>query len=210
LTSPLFCKYNLTRSCFNMSKRGLAITGRASKNAAPKKNKLDLMKTKLYARIGIKIVMAAKKEGGTDPKANKELAQALHTAHVNNLPKENIERALRRASEKAPEDYKSGVYEVFGHGGVGIIVTTLSDNSNRANNLVKMTAKKADAKMAASGSVLFSFDYKGVVRVNFPYKEDDIIELALEAGVDELDFAEIPSDKGDESSANYKAIITGI
>jgi transcriptional/translational regulatory protein YebC/TACO1 len=76
------------------------------------------------------------------------------------LPKENIERALKKASEKDSASFETGEYEIFGHGGVSILVTTLTDNSNRVNLTIKTYAKKADLKMASPGSILFKFSKK--------------------------------------------------
>ena len=85
----------------------------------------------------------------------------MKEAHSCKLPKDNIERALKKASEhNAGEGYSTGYYEVYGHGGVGIVVATLTDNSNRANMAIKSFARKSEVKMASSGSVLFNFDHK--------------------------------------------------
>jgi transcriptional/translational regulatory protein YebC/TACO1 len=84
----------------------------------------------------------------------------LKEAHSIKLPKDNIERALKKASDQSGENFSTGYYEVYGHGGVGIIVSTLTDNSNRANMAIKSFAKKSDVKMASSGSVMFNFDHK--------------------------------------------------
>ena len=111
--------------------RLLAVTGRHSKNVAGKKNKLDSLKTKLFNRLAAKITVAAKL-GGTDSTKNINLSRALREAHSMRLPKENIERALRKATEVNTETFSSGVYEVFGHSGVGLVVVSLTDSSNRA------------------------------------------------------------------------------
>jgi transcriptional/translational regulatory protein YebC/TACO1 len=115
--------------------------------------------------LGVKILMAAKK-GGVEPDKNIELARALKEAYSVSLPKENIERALKKATEvTSDEEYRPGDYEVFGVGGVGIIVRTLTDNTNRAVGQIKAAARKHEVKMASAGSVLFLFDLKGIIHL---------------------------------------------
>lgn len=147
---------NLAYSAKDLIIRNMAITGRHSKNVAAKKNKLDAMKNKLFTRLGVKILLAAK-AGGTDPNVNNELARALKEAQSIKLPKENIDRALKKATDTSADQYESGVYEVFGHGGVGVIVCTLTDNTNRVNKEIKSIARKAEVKIASGGSVLYQF-----------------------------------------------------
>jgi len=180
--------------------RGLAVVGRKSKNVAKKKNKLDAERTKRFTRIGVKLLLAARK-GGTDPEKNVELARALQEAQSIRLPKENIERALRKATEAgSADDYKPNDYEVFGFGGVGLVVRTLTDNTNRAVSEIKATARKQEVKMASSGSVLFNFALKGVVNLSLSgaagsnsalvvgrCNEERMLEIALDAGVDDVD-----------------------
>ena len=135
--------------------RAFAVVGRKSKNVAAKKNKQDALRTKLFTRLGVKILLAAKR-GGTDPTSNIDLSRALKEANSASLPKENIDRALKKATDAATglgniflsscvystlrsydmlfasfiiplkEEYTPGDYEVFGLGGVGIIVRTLT------------------------------------------------------------------------------------
>jgi YebC/PmpR family DNA-binding regulatory protein len=180
--------------------RGLAVVGRKSKNVAKKKNKLDAERTKRFTRIGVKLLLAARK-GGTDPEKNVELARALQEAQSIRLPKENIERALRKATEAgSADDYKPNDYEVFGFGGVGLVVRTLTDNTNRAVSEIKATARKQEVKMASSGSVLFNFALKGVIKLSLSgaagpnsalvvgrCNEERMLEIALDAGVDDID-----------------------
>lgn len=166
------------------------MTGRKSKNVAAKKNKLDAMKTKVYNRLAIKILMAAK-AGGNNPVTNDQLARVLREAHSFKLPKDNIERALKKADDKNSNDtFSSGEYEVFGLGGAHLVVTTLSDNANRAVKTIKSVVGKTEgAKMASPGSILFQFAKKGAIQIEGPYCKDDVIEAAIEAEVDDVDFA---------------------
>lgn len=184
--------------------RSMAVTGRHSKNVAGKKNKLDAARTKLYTRMGVKIMIAAK-AGGTDPGSNVNLARALKEAHSVKLPKDNIERALRAASDASSQNMESGLYEVFGHGGVGLIVTTLTDNSNRAIKEVKSQARKSDVKMASSGSVLFQFVHKAMLTPQKEYSKDDVIEKAIDLNLEDVDF--VPN--FDDEETTLECIVTG-
>ena len=175
-------------------RRGMAITGRASKNVAAKKNKQDAAKSKLYTRLGVRILMAAKNGLGTDPGSNPELSKALKEAAAAKLPKENIERSLKKATEKSAEAYASGIYEVLGYGGSAIIVQTLTDNPNRAVKVIKSLCSKADVKFTTGGSVLFSFALKGVIRPTASFSQDKVLELAIDNNVNDVDFAPGPDD----------------
>lgn len=174
--------------------RQLAITGRASKNVALKKGKADAFKAKLYSRLGIKILMAAKNKG-SDPSKNLDLARALREAATHKLPKENVERALKKAADKATQDYSRGIYEVRSSG-CNILVWTLTDNANRAVKHIKEKVGKAEkAKFVTDGSVLFRFVSRGVLRQveDKVIEGDTIIEHALLAAID-VDVVDDPMD----------------
>jgi transcriptional/translational regulatory protein YebC/TACO1 len=94
---------------------------------------------------------------------------------------------------------------------VGFLVISLSDNSNRANMAIKAAARKADVKMASGGSVMFQFDHKGILTSTKPYDEDKVIESAIEAGVDAVDFYPVQggsSDSEADAAAEPKLILT--
>eukprot|EP00981_Chlorochromonas_danica_P006602 scaffold1438_cov173-Ochromonas_danica.AAC.7 len=172
------CFSPLLRTTFFPS-RSFAVTGRHSKKVALTKNRSDALKNKLYTRLGVKILMAAK-AGGTDPSKNSELARVLKEAQSIKLPKDNIERALTKASDTSLESYSVGLYEVFGYGGVGLVVTTLTDSPNRAVKEIKALARKSDVKIASAGSAVFvpqqSFD------------KDAILEQALNVEISDVQF----------------------
>lgn len=88
------------------------------------------------------------------------MSRVLREAHSAKLPRDNIERSLNKGSDSNTSDFAVTNYEVFGHGGVSLIVQTVSDNANRTNGDVKSKVKKAEAKMAGMGSVLFNFEEK--------------------------------------------------
>ena len=170
--------------------RSLAITGRASKNVAVKKNRQDAMRNKLFTRLGVRILMAARSGGGPNPDKNVDLARALKEAQAAKLPKENVERAIAKAGEKNTEDFSAGLYEIFGHGSAAIIVETLTDNPTRAVKTIKeVTRRSVGARFTTGGSVTFNFTQKAVLRAISPFEEDKVLEAAIAADVGECDFA---------------------
>jgi YebC/PmpR family DNA-binding regulatory protein len=182
--------------------RNFAVTGRHSKNVAAKKNKLDAVKSKMYTRLGNKILMAAK-AGGTDLNVNVALARILKEAHSVKLPKENIDRILSKANDQSTQNLEQGIYELFGHGGVGLVVKTLTDSSNRAVKDIKALARKLDIKIASTGSVLFQFQEKAMLYPETNYNKDEVIEKAIELNLNDIDFQVMVDQE-------YECIITGI
>jgi len=149
-------------------------------------NKLKMAKTALaYAKkasyIGKKVVIAVK-AGGDDPSINRQLAAVMSEANALNVPKDVVTKNIKRAMDTDTASYDEYVYEAYGHGGVGIIINCLSDNKNRAVEMVNTAVKKENCKVAASGSVAFNFERKGRLTINDELSEDDLIELAIEAG----------------------------
>eukprot|EP01031_Cornospumella_fuschlensis_P031979 gene31979-38667_t len=167
--------------------RTLAVTGRHSKIVAGKKNRLDAQKNKLFTRLGVKILMAAK-AGGTDPSNNPDLARVLKEAHSIKLPKENIDRALSKAKDSSSESFTAGVYEVFGFGGAGLVVCSLTDNPTRAVKEIKALVRKSDVKVASAGSVLFNFEQKAVFHAQQEYNKDELLDKALELDMSDVQF----------------------
>jgi YebC/PmpR family DNA-binding regulatory protein len=159
----------------------------------------DMKRAKVFARIGKKIMMAVK-AGGPNEDSNKALSDVLKEAKAYNVPKDNIVRVIKKATDGSEGDYKEAVYEVYAHGGVGLLITCLTDNTNRANVEIKTVCKKQDLQMAASGSVAFQFARKG--RIEFKdgsaIEEDPVIEAALLADVDDVELVE-----GDEEGSKW-------
>ena len=125
-----------------------------------KKAAADARKGKLFSRLS-KILTLAAKELGPDPKTNSKLAAAIEEARKENLPKENIERAIKRASDKEALELKEVVYEAYGPGGSALIITVVTDNSNRATNEIKRLLSEHDAKLGERGSAMWAFEKKG-------------------------------------------------
>lgn len=158
-----------------------AVMGRKFEN-----NKLKMAKTALaYAKkasyIGKKVVVAVK-ASGDDPTINRQLAAVMAEANALNVPKDVVSKNIKRAMDTDTANYDELTYEAYGHGGVGLIINCLSDNKNRAVEMVNTAIKKADGKVAASGSVAFNFARKGRLAINAELSEDDLLELAIEGG----------------------------
>jgi YebC/PmpR family DNA-binding regulatory protein len=134
--------------------------------------------SRTFTRLGKELTIAAK-EGGTDPENNPRLRAVIQTARSENMPKDNIERAIRRAEEKDKGDYKEVVYEGYGPHGIAILVETATDNTTRTVANVRSYFNKHGGSLGTSGSVDFLFDHTCVFRI----KETpglDLEELELE------------------------------
>ncbi|CAN0013353.1 unnamed protein product, partial [Phaeothamnion confervicola] len=173
--------------------------GRRSEKIARTKGKEDLRRGKIFARCAKRIMMAVK-AGGPDEHTNKALFDVLKEAKSYNVPKDNITRAIKRAVEGSQQgDFKEAVYEAYGHGGVGLIITALTDNVNRANAEINAVLSKKDLKRASSGSVAFQFARRGRVEVKGgEVDEEAVIEAAITAGVDDVEVVE-----GDEPGTTW-------
>lgn len=148
-----------------------------------------------FTKIGKEITIAVK-QGGPDVTGNPRLRALLQTARSENMPKENIERAIKKATDKDQADYKEIVYEGYGPHGVAILVETATDNTNRTVANVRSYFTKFGGSLGTSGSVAFMFDHKCTFKIK---KTDaiDIEELELELidfGADEV-FADVIEDK---------------
>ncbi|KAL2548419.1 putative transcriptional regulatory protein [Forsythia ovata] len=169
--------------------------GRRSCKIAGRKTAQDAKKTKLYSKIGKEVVSAVKK-GGASPVSNTALAALFEKAKELDVPKEIIERNIKRASEKGQEAYIEKVYEVYGYGGVGIIIEVLTDKINRSVAAVREVVKDCGGKMADPGSIIFKFKRARVVNIKVADAErDHVLAVALDAGAD--DVIEPSSDEDD-------------
>jgi len=160
--------------------------GRAAAVRAATKSKTDLKKAKTNALYGKKITMAVK-AGGPSLEANKQLADLVKQAKANNVPVDNINRAIKRASEADTADFSESTFEAYGFGGASMVINVLSDNPNRANADVKSTVNKRNAKIAESGSVLFMYDRKGKIEVpDAVVDEEALLDAAIEADIEDF------------------------
>lgn len=162
--------------------------GRRSDKIKNRKDAQTLARTKIFARIGKQITMAAK-AGGPDLVTNKALADALDAGKAANFPRDSMERAIARATSTDQADYKQSSFEAYGHGGVAIFIDVLTDNSNRAAADIRTAINKNKIKVASPGSVAFNFDRKGVVRISAEGIQDDdqLLMDAIDAGAEECE-----------------------
>lgn len=165
------------------------------KNIMYRKGAQDAKRAKIFSKISREITVAVK-EGGADPESNTRLRSALLSARSENMPKDNIERAIKKASGGDSEaDYQSVRYEGYGPGGVALIVEGLTDNKNRTAPFVRSAFSKFGGSLGESGSVSFQFDHVGYIA--YPKEvgsEDAIFEIGLEAGAEDI----ITTDEGYE------------
>lgn len=154
-----------------------------------KKGAADAKRGKLFARL-VRAIEAAAKDGGADPEGNPTLATAIQKARDNSVPKDNIERALKRAAGKegGGVEYEQIFYEGYAPGGVALYVECLTDNRNRAANDVRAAFNKHGGSLAEPGAVNYLFNRTGriVVRAD-DVSEDDVLMAGLEAGIDDVE-----------------------
>lgn len=152
-----------------------------------KKGAADAKRGKLFARL-IRGIEAAARDGGADPEANPTLATAVQKAKDNSVPKDNIERALKRAAgrEGGGVDYETVYYEGYAPGGVAIYVECLTDNRNRAANDVRAAFNKHGGSLAEPNAVNYLFTRTGVVLVPGAVDEDEILMAGLDAGITDV------------------------
>lgn len=159
-------------------------------NIKHRKERADALKGKLFSRL-TKEIISAVKQGGADPKSNPRLRLAIQKAKIANLPNDNIERNIKKASSADQSDYTDILYELYGYGGVGIIVEIMTDNKNRVSSDMRIATNKRGGTIATPGSVAFNFDRKGVIQVpKQGVEEDQLFLAASEAGADDFDAAE--------------------
>jgi len=156
------------------------------KNIMHRKGAADARRSKLFSKLAKEITVAAKL-GAPDPAMNARLRLAILNARAENMPKDNIERAIKKASGNDADNYAEVRYEGYGPGGVAMIVEALTDNRNRTASSVRSAFSKFGGAMGESGSVAFMFDRVG--QITYPAKAgspDEMIEAAIDAGADDV------------------------
>jgi YebC/PmpR family DNA-binding regulatory protein len=157
------------------------------KNIMHRKGRADSARSKLFSKLSREITVAAKM-GLPDPAMNARLRLAVNNAKAESLPKDVIERAIKKASGGEAESYEEIRYEGFGPGGVGVIVEALTDNRNRAASTVRSTFTKCGGALGETGSVSFMWDRVGrIVYAPSAGSEDAVMEAAIEAGADDVE-----------------------
>jgi len=142
--------------------------------------------SKAFTRIGKDIVMAVK-EGGPDPSSNSRLRAVIQNAKAVNMPKDNVERAIKKASEKDQGDYKEVIFEGYAPHGIAILVETATDNNTRTVADVRSYFNKCDGSLGTSGSVVFMFDHTCNFRINAEGLDPEDVELEfIDFGAEEV------------------------
>lgn len=170
--------------------------GRAAAVREKTKSKTDAKKAKTNAVFGKKIIMAVK-QGGPEPDANRALADIIRQAKTNNVPVDNITRAIKRASEASTATFSESTFEAYGFGGASLVINVLTDNDNRANADVRSAVGKNNAKMAEQGSVLFMYDRRGKLEVPSVLDEEQLLDAAIEADLEDFELT-----MGDEEGSS--------
>jgi YebC/PmpR family DNA-binding regulatory protein len=156
------------------------------KNIMHKKGRADKARSKLFSKLAREITVAAKM-GMPDPAFNPRLRAAIVAARAENMPKDNIERAVKKSQGNDAENYDEIRYEGYGPGGVAVIVEALTDNRNRTAGDVRAVFTKSGGNLAETGAVSFMFDHVGVVEFEAKTASADaMLEAAIEAGAEDV------------------------
>ena len=156
------------------------------KNIMHKKGRADKARSKLFSKLAREITVAAKL-GMPDPAFNPRLRAAVLAARAENMPKDNIERAIKKSQGSESENYDQIRYEGYAPGGIAVIVEALTDNRNRTAGEVRSIFTKAGGNLAETGAVSFMFDHVGVVEYDANKADaDTMLEAAIEAGADDV------------------------
>ncbi|MFB6355891.1 MAG: YebC/PmpR family DNA-binding transcriptional regulator [bacterium] len=157
-------------------------------NRKYRKRKQDKKKAKLFGKYSRKIISAARRGGG-DPEKNTELRNIIERAKDDNMPKENIERAIKKGTGDLPGlEYEDHVYEGYGPGGIAVMVEVTTDNKNRSIQELRNIFQDHDGKIGERGCVSYQFDRRGLIKV--PVESVDKLELfdrAVEAGAEDVE-----------------------
>ncbi len=159
-------------------------------NIKRRKEKSDQKKGKEFSHIAKEIISAVK-QGGSDPKSNAKLRIVIQKAKSANFPNENIERNIKKAASPDQSDFSEVTYELYGYGGVGIIVEALTDNKNRTSSEIRIATNKCGGTIATPGSVSYNFERKGVLEVLKKHAlEEELFLLASDHGAEDFETLE--------------------
>ena len=157
------------------------------KNIMHRKGAQDAKRAKLFTKLAKEITVATK-VGGDDESANPRLRAAIVAARAQSMPKDNIERAMKRATGGDGENYEEARYEGYGPGSVAVIIEALTDNRNRTASEIRAAFNKAGGSLGETNSVAFNFERVGYI--HYPPdagSEDGVMEAAIEAGADDVE-----------------------
>ena len=159
-------------------------------NIKERKGVQDKKRGKIFQKL-VKEIYQAAKDGGPDPETNSALRLAMDKAKANNMPNDNVDRAIKRATDPSESaNYNEIVYEGYGPNGVAVLVETLTDNTNRTSSTVRVAFDRNGGSLGEKGSVNYLFDRKGYIaieRENLDIDEDTMLMIALEAGAEDLE-----------------------
>ena len=152
-----------------------------------KKSKVDAQRGKIFTKI-IRVITVAARSGGGDPETNVKLKTAIQLAKENNMPNENIERAIKRGTGEADGvSYEELLYEGYGPGGVAVLIEALTDNKNRTTPEIRKIFSKNAGNLGENGCVAWMFDKRGYfIFEKAKVNEDTIVDLALEAEAEDV------------------------
>lgn len=159
-----------------------------SKNVQHRKDRVNAKKAKVFSKCA-KMITVAAKLGGGDPDGNPRLRLAIDKARMASMPKDNIERAIKKGTGDTTQDnYEDILYEGYGPSGVAVLVEILTDNRNRTAPEVRKIFEKSGGNLGQSGAVAWMFERRAAVQIDSQCSldEDALLELAMEAGADDL------------------------
>ncbi|NLY46238.1 MAG: YebC/PmpR family DNA-binding transcriptional regulator [Tissierella sp.] len=162
-------------------------------NIKNKKGKEDAKRGKIFTKLG-RYIMVAAKEGGSDPDYNPALKAAIDKAKAENMPNDNIERAIKKgAGELGSDSFEEIIYEGYGPSGIAVFVECLTDNRNRTAPEIRHAFDKCGGNLGTSGSVTFMFDKKGIIAIERTdsIDEDELTMLAIELGAEDFEAEEV-------------------
>ena len=157
-------------------------------NIQGRKNAQDAKKGKIFQKLSREIYMAAR-SGGPDPSGNPGLRLVIDKARSNNMPKDNVQRAIKKAEGSSEEHYDEIVYEGYAPGGIAVLVEALTDNKNRTASVVRAAFTRSGGTLGATGSVSYMFDRRGYIvidRSKTDADEDQVLMDVMDAGGDDL------------------------
>ncbi len=160
-------------------------------NIKHKKEKSDSQRAKIFTKIGREIAVVVR-SGGPDPEVNSKLKDVIVKARQNNMPNDNIQRCIKKASgEMSANDYENIIYEGYGPGGVAVIVETLTDNRNRTAGDMRHYFDKYGGNLGQNGCVTFMFDDRGIILIDKSKADEDTLMMdALDAGAEDFNTEE--------------------
>jgi YebC/PmpR family DNA-binding regulatory protein len=187
----------------HLSRREALVAGHSQfKNIMHRKGRVDAQRSKLFGKLAREITVAAKL-GLPDPAMNPRLRAAIIAARAENMPKDNIQRAIAKAAGGDGETYDEIRYEGYGPGGAALIVEAMTDNRNRTASDIRSVFTKSGGNLAETGAVSFMFDRVGVVAFDAGVADaDTMLEAAIEAGADDV----VSNEEGHEIACDQGAL----